>query len=45
MKFGLPDEIRSDNGSEYINTELTHLCNYFEIKFKQVQHMHLGLTV
>ena len=34
MKFGLPDEIRSDNGSEYINTELTHLCNYFEIKFK-----------
>ena len=32
MKFGLPEEIRSDNGSEYINTELTHLCNYFEIK-------------
>ena len=28
MKFGLPEEIRSDN------TELTHLCNYFEIKFK-----------
>ena len=35
MNFGLPEEIRSDNGSEYINTELTHLCNYFEIKFKQ----------
>ena len=34
MKLGLPEEIRSDNGSEYINTELTHLCNYFEIKFK-----------
>ena len=34
MKFGQPEEIRSDNGSEYINTELTHLCNYFEIKFK-----------
>ena len=34
MKFGLPEEIRSDNGSEYINTEFTHLCNYFEIKFK-----------
>ena len=34
MKFGLPEEIRSDNGSEYINTELTHLCNYFEINFK-----------
>ena len=34
MKFGLPEEIRSDNGSEYINTELTHLCNYFEVKFK-----------
>ena len=34
MKCGLPEEIRSDNGSEYINTELTHLCNYFEIKFK-----------
>ena len=34
MKFGLPEEIRSDNGSEYINTEITHLCNYFEIKFK-----------
>ena len=34
MKFGLPEEIRSNNGSEYINTELTHLCNYFEIKFK-----------
>ena len=33
-KFGLPEEIRSDNGSEYINTELTRLCNYFEIKFK-----------
>ena len=30
MKFGLPEEIRSDNGSEYINTELTHLRNYFE---------------
>ena len=34
MKFGLPEEIRSDNGSENINTELTHLCNYFEIKLK-----------
>ena len=34
MKFGLPEEIRSDNGSEYINTELTQLSNYFEIKFK-----------
>ena len=34
MKFGLPEEIRSDNGSEYINTELTHLCSYFEIKLK-----------
>ena len=34
IKFGLPEEIRSDNGSEYINTELIHLCNYFEIKFK-----------
>ena len=34
MKFGQSEEIRSDNGSEYINTELTHLCNYFEIKFK-----------
>ena len=34
MKFGLPEEIRSDNGSEYINTEITHLCNYFEIKLK-----------
>ena len=34
MKFGLPEEIRSDNGSEYINTELTHLCNYFQIKVK-----------
>ena len=34
MKFGLPEELRSDNGSEYINTELTHLCKYFEIKFK-----------
>ena len=34
MKFGLPEEIRSDNGSEYINAELTLLSNYFEIKFK-----------
>ena len=34
MKFGLPEEIRSDYGSEYINTELPHLCNYYEIKFK-----------
>ena len=34
MKFGLHEEIRSDNGSEYINTELTQLFNYFEIKFK-----------
>ena len=34
LKFGLPEEIRSDNGSEYINTEVIHLCNYFEIKFK-----------
>ena len=34
MKFGLPEELRSDNGSEYINTELTHLCEHFEIKFK-----------
>ena len=34
MTFGLPEEIRSDNGSEYTNAELTHLCNYFEIKFK-----------
>ena len=34
MIFGLPEEIRSDNGSEYLNTELTHLCTYFEIIFK-----------
>ena len=34
MKIGLPEELRSDNGSEYINTEVTHLCKYFEIKFK-----------
>ena len=34
MKFGLPEEIPSDNGSEYIDTELTHLSNYFEIQFK-----------
>ena len=34
MKFGLPEELLSDNGSEYINTELTHLCKYFEIKIK-----------
>ena len=34
MKFGLPEELRSDNGSEYINTELTHLCKYFKIKIK-----------
>ena len=34
MKFGLPEELRSDNGYEYINAELTHLCKYFEIKFK-----------
>ena len=34
MKFGLPEEIRSDSGAENINTELTNLCNYFEIKFK-----------
>ena len=34
MKFRLPEEIRSDNASEYIITELTHSCNYFEIKFK-----------
>ena len=45
MKFGLPEEIRSDNGSEYINTELTHLCNYFEIKFKSSKPMHPGPTV
>ena len=34
MKFGLPEELQSDNGSKYINTELTHLCKYFEVKFK-----------
>ena len=34
MKFGLPEKLRLDNGSEYINTELTHLCKYFEINFK-----------
>ena len=34
MKFGLPEELLPDNGSEYINTELTHLCKYFEIKIK-----------
>ena len=34
MNFGLPEEIKSDIGSEYINTELTLLCNYFEIKLK-----------
>ena len=34
MKCGLADEMSSDNGSEFFNTELTHLCNYFEIKLK-----------
>ena len=36
MKFGVPEKIRTDNGSEFINTELTHLCNYFEIEFKHI---------
>ena len=26
VKFGLPEDLRSDNRSEYINTELAHLC-------------------
>ena len=34
LKFGLPEELQPDNGSEYINTELTHLCKNFEIQFK-----------
>ena len=34
MKFGLPEELRSDNEPECINLELTHLCKYFEIEFK-----------
>ena len=48
MKFGLPEELRPDNGSDYKNTELTHLCKYFEINFKSsttVQRMHLGPMV
>ena len=28
--------MRSDNGSDYINTELTHLSDFFEIKFKPI---------
>ena len=36
MNLGLLEELRSNNGSEYINTELTHLCKYFEIKFKPI---------
>ena len=32
MKCGLPEEISSDNETEFSTTELTHFCNYFEIK-------------
>ena len=35
LKFGLPEEIRSDKGSKYVITELTHHCKCFEIKIKQ----------
>ena len=45
MKFGVSEEIRSDNGSEYINTELTHLCNCLKSNLNPVQPMHPGPTV
>ena len=32
--IGLPDQIRSDNGTEYVSTGIGHLCKVFNNNFK-----------
>ena len=34
FKFGIPDNLVTDNGNEYINGEITHLCRTYNLQFK-----------
>ena len=33
-KFGIPENIVTDNGTEYINTDITHFCQMYDIRHK-----------
>ena len=42
-KFGLPEILLTDNGSEFINNEIITLCHLYNIQHNQVHLMYLGL--
>ena len=33
-KFGIPENIVTDNGTEYINSDITHFCEMYDIRHK-----------
>ena len=39
-RFGIPEILISDNGREFVNTEVTHLCQTLGIKFKHTTPYH-----
>ena len=44
-KFGLPEILVTDNGTEFINNEIITLCHLYNIKTQNHVHlMHLGQT-
>ena len=34
VKFGIPDNLVTDNGNEYINGKFTHFCRTYNVQFK-----------
>ena len=44
-KFGLPEILVTDNGTEFINKETSYYATYITSNINHVHLMHLGQTV
>ena len=42
-KFGLPEILVTDKGTEFINIKISHYATYIILNTNQVHLMHLGL--
>ena len=41
-KFGLPEKLVTDNGTEFINNKISHYATYIMLNINHVHLIHLG---